>query len=1082
LVALDGVRSELGAIVEPGASRSLLADVAAPATPGRYTLQWELLREGVRWYGPPSSGAREHDVIVDEAAPAWQLVDVDVAATVRAGETSRVAVTLRNTSSVAWEPARGDVLSYRWRDLNGQTIVADGLRTALPARVAPGEAVTLEARVRGPDATGPHELALEPLREGVRWYGPPASRPRVVIDVAAAELAWRMGQLEPQALSAASEVEVPLQLINVGAARFTPEAGDRLGYHIAPAGEPAAAREGPRTALPGPLEPGATLEVAARLVAPLEPGRYRVTFAIVREGVAWYAPERGGEVEVEVGPPALAWEPASIDAPFALTVSRTESVTVTLKNTGTAPWSSESGDHLSYHWLDEAGDVVVFDGLRTPLPEVVAPGERVTVAARVKGPPGGGRHLLQFDMVREQVAWFATRSEAPPRPVPVWILWSAALEQLGLLLVTLAFALAVRRAWPKVPVEGRAWLSLTPVVWAGLATLTTGLTFAELGGHELWPGAMWLSISSAALPALAIASLPARARLPAALAWVSLYSLLTAADLLYMHFCGGIVPVQALVGSSQLADVTASVGASLDRSFAWLLPAPLTGVALLLLWPRDRGAPPRPLRRRVTLWGLSLALALSLPISCRLRAVMTSELGHRVFSEQRNVGRLGLLGAHLFDVLRTARERVGAGAATPAEEAAIRTWYEGQASQRAAELAALTLPPRERFGAYQGANLLVIQVESLQGWVVGAEVDGQEITPFLNRLRGEARYFPRFVDETAQGMTSDAEYATLNSNLPMAQGALVFLRPGNDFLTLAHVLAAHGYATLSAHPYRRGFWNRATIHPRYGFERSLFRRELGDGMVVGWGLADGLFFERILPELEALPRPFFAFLVTLSVHHPYDAVPEAIQELALGELAGTPLGNYLQGMRYADRSLAWLIDQLEARGLLADTIVAIYGDHDARLGDGPEIRELAGVRHWSPAVPLLLERVPAFVIAPRGADGERPRGPVDAVGSHVDMAPTLLHYLGVPAPRSFLGRPLLPGARGFAALPDGSARDDARVHVEAGEAGEAGGCFDDAGRKRPRDECEALARRAREALRSSRQLLDFNLARRIAER
>ncbi|MCY1012242.1 sulfatase-like hydrolase/transferase [Nannocystis pusilla] len=181
---------------------------------------------------------------------------------------------------------------------------------------------------------------------------------------------------------------------------------------------------------------------------------------------------------------------------------------------------------------------------------------------------------------------------------------------------------------------------------------------------------------------------------------------------------------------------------------------------------------------------------------------MRSGLGSRVFSEQHNAGRFGVLGAHWFDVVRTLAGAIGQRSLSAAERAEIAAFF--------AERDQAALPG---FGLARGANLLVIQAEALQGWTIGATVAGQEITPFLNRLRARALYYGAVVDITAQGMTSDAEYAILNSQYPLGQGAVAFLRAGNRFETVAHALKAAGYATLSAHPFKRGFWNRATLHP-----------------------------------------------------------------------------------------------------------------------------------------------------------------------------------------------------------------------------------------------------------------------------
>ena len=431
--------------------------------------------------------------------------------------------------------------------------------------------------------------------------------------------------------------------------------------------------------------------------------------------------------------------------------------------------------------------------------------------------------------------------------------------------------------------------------------------------------------------------------------------------------------------------------------------------------------------------------------------------------------------AHLFDLARTVRERGRRGNPSPAERERIHAWFSAHAESVDAALERASEPA----GSATGHNVLLIQVEALQTWVIGLEVEGQEITPLLNRMREHADWYPYLIDQTNQGKTSDAEYAVLNSQHPLGEGAICFLRADNSFYTLAHTLADHGYATLSAHPYKRGFWNRAVLHPRYGFERSLFERELGDGQQVGWGLADGLFFERMLPELQALPEPWFAFLITLSLHHPYDEFPRNLARLELGGLEGTRVGNYLEAMHYFDRSLAELLDGLDDAGLLEHTIVALYGDHDARfeLSQYPEVLTLAGLGDWEPAAFARLERVPLFVRIPPTT---RPaRGTMNQVGGHVDVGPTLLHALGIPRPRAFVGRPLVAGNedRSFAAYPDGSAYGLDRMYVATGRGiPREGGCFEfPAGDSRPLHECAALAERAAEELSISRAVVDHDL-------
>jgi len=83
---------------------------------------------------------------------------------------------------------------------------------------------------------------------------------------------------------------------------------------------------------------------------------------------------------------------------------------VELENTGTIAW--REGIRLAYHWLDDRGNPIVWDGERTELP-LVAPGERVRVAARVRAPMPPGRYRFSLDLIAEHRAWFSQLGSDP---------------------------------------------------------------------------------------------------------------------------------------------------------------------------------------------------------------------------------------------------------------------------------------------------------------------------------------------------------------------------------------------------------------------------------------------------------------------------------------------------------------------------------------------------------------------------------------------------------------------------------------------------------------------------------------------
>ena len=1076
----DGLRTELPGVVEAGESVWVNARLEVPAHEGPLVVEWGLVRESVRWYPRPSTGLSPlMQRPVGAAQATWRIESIEADALAIEGTRVEVRATLVNEGWMTWDAARGDAFGLHWYDASGRLLEYEGARVPPPHPVPPGGRVALrwESAILG--GAGVRLVGVEPVRDGVQWYGAPADQDRRArIEVQSNPFAWAIvGDFKAPELSASDELTIPIRLENVGQAVWGLD--DRLSYQwLDDTGR--IVGEGPRTLLPHTVPTGEVVELQARVAAPREPGRYRLRWGMLREGLLWYGPPAAGEDltvwRLEVANPRLAFELVEHGRPRLALTRDLRRLEVTIRNVGSAVWDPQRGDSLAYHWLDSKGEVAVFEGRRTQLPGLVLPGDELELETLIEYPADPGRYELVFEMVREQVRWYGSPTSAGTtralRAVPVYNGALALTFLAGCLVVRVLRKRGVRRV--------ESFLEWWWILWAAAAFGILSTSFADLSHLEFWKGGFGLNWSASGWLALPLCFTAGLYKRGLALAMMSFFGALTLADVIYMHFFGSIVPISSIGHANHLGEVFGSAQTRFSATQLWLFTPVVTGV--LGWWLAPAPVPDR----KGEGWRFSWKQRLAAVISCslvaypavdRLVEAMQSSLGARVFSEQHNAQRFGIFNAHAFDVARSLRESAGRRTLDDEARARVEAFFDQHSEQA---LAARQAAP-DSYGLAAGKNLLLIQVEALQTWVIGAELEGREITPYLNSLRREGLYFRTVVDQTAQGKTSDGEYLALNSQHPLPQGATSFLRADNHFWTLAHVLAERGYETSSAHPYRRGFWNRAVLHPRYGFASSVFKRELGEGQFVGWGLADGLFFERMLPRLEAAASPWFAFWITLSLHHPYDHFPENLAELPLGELEGTRLGNYLQGMNYFDRSLRAFMQQLDAAGLAKDTVVALYGDHDARfeLDEHPQLLALAHAGVWTPSTFAVMEQVPFFVVLPDGAL----QGEVDTLGGQIDIAPTLLHLLGVERPRSFVGHPLLPEyTRNFAAYPDGSAYAPDRVFVRRGrDIARGGACFFfPSGKPRPRADCDEIAKRAREELGLSRAVADTDMQRELA--
>ncbi len=718
----------------------------------------------------------------------------------------------------------------------------------------------------------------------------------------------------------------------------------------------------------------------------------------------------------------------SIDAPSPrlLETSQEVAVPLTIANSGGRAWDP-ARVHLSYHWLwlvprelaHRSRTAPYHDGIRTDLGTApVASGAHVAVEGRVLAPAWPGLYWLQWDMVEEGVTWFAQVAPRQPRtlvlvaPPPAWIF--APLP----LLVALWGLFARRRRHAELkfraPSEMAQGLGVASVdvLWCAATLATKPLILAHDALLEPTAVAYWLILAIAVLvPLLAFLILPRRGR-PWALLGIGIFcSLLILADVVYYRFFGDVLSTPAMLAAHQTGHVWGSVGSLWTPGLVWLVIDWPFACWLVMRMSSRRGPVPA---TRGGVWTPAAVALVALTVGffgLSVPRVLVSTPLDQMFRARSVVEQLGPFGYHAYDTWTYVRNTWMRPPATDAQVDAALAWFRERAPLRAGG---------SHFAAARGRNLIVVQVESLQDFAVGFTVDGQEVMPHLRRWTADSLRFTNVTDQTSEGRTSDAEFTTMTSLLPLDHGAVAFRFPGNHYTALPKVLTEHGYATLSAVAFEPGFWNRQVMHPAYGFQRTLFEPDFQMTEQIGWGLNDHDFLQQMAPRLEHLQKPFGAWLITLSLHHPFEDFPAAHKVLKLGALEGTPFGNYLHTMRFFDQALEDFKAALARDGLLDNSLLVVFGDHDAGFARNASLARTIGIGSDAAAW-ALNDRIPMFI---RVGGAGRSGGPVGSGGSgrsgddlvgvrsmpagQTDLAPTVLALLGIdPAPLPYIGRNLL---------------------------------------------------------------------------
>lgn len=316
-------------------------------------------------------------------------------------------------------------------------------------------------------------------------------------------------------------------------------------------------------------------------------------------------------------------------------------------------------------------------------------------------------------------------------------------------------------------------------------------------------------------------------------------------------------------------------------------------------------------------------------------------------------------------------------------------------------------------GAAPPRGIVLVSVDTLRPDRLGAYGYERPTSPRFDALAAESILFTRVHSHAPS--TLPAHASMLTSLLPQHHGASFARRAAlaPAALTLAEVLQESGYRAAA-------FTGGGQMRQRFGLDQGFDVYEHGND-----DLRDAT--EHGLEWLDGLPseQPFFLFLHTYEVHHPYDASPAEMAAIGAEPYTGS-FGRrisisllkhinrgrktadaadrayiadaYDAGIRRMDTALGELVDELERRRLLDRIVLGVVSDH------GEELDEHGRIGWHAHTLYEELLRVPFLLRLPGGRQGGTRS---DLQGRLIDVAPTLLAAAGMAVPPSFSGVSLL---------------------------------------------------------------------------
>lgn len=463
---------------------------------------------------------------------------------------------------------------------------------------------------------------------------------------------------------------------------------------------------------------------------------------------------------------------------------------------------------------------------------------------------------------------------------------------------------------------------------------------------------------------------------------MALLDVLLVANLMYFRTYYSAIPASSYLEAGNLADFKASVTDSLRWADIVL---PLITIATAVIAFRYKTTKRQPLTAVLKWWAAPLA-----GFALLLTGVNLCKGGfHKSLRSVRQSAYLCSADAPIFSIfgciwydITDAAEPI-----TPEKQAEIERWLASQPKHQPADSV-----------TEKRSNLLIVFAESLESWVLEKKVDGNEITPCLNRLLKEKStlYAPNVLTQVKGGRSIDAQLMICSGLLPLMSGTYSSLYYDNTFYTLQKAMRGlkHSRSYLLTID-KVSTWNQGAVARSFGTDTIISYHDFK--MTEAFGthkrIGDASFFQQCQEKIERgeVWKPgesVYMQFVTYSGHAPFK-LPDHLRTITFPASIPEKAADYMTTAHYTDKAIGDFVAYLKTLPQYKETIVVIVGDHEGlasyrqELVGNPACRGLVSDKQLTPFIVLN---------SPVGMRYDKFMG-------QIDIYPTLLNLMQLDAYR-----------------------------------------------------------------------------------